>query len=270
MAGSLSPMTDTLRVILEIGAKRRVVAGALDWPGLDRWGPSEDGAVDKLSAYLPRYAGVAERAGGGRVPAGGRPSRSSNACPARARPTGASRTCGRRSRARSLLRRTWSGDSASCVPAGPTSTTSWRGCPELRPTGRGGGRTRDQIIRSRTPRSPRTSRAGGGRTGLQGASPGTGSRRTGRRPRRLRTENAERAGRRRPGRSGILVRRTAQHVMRAGGSPGSRRGSLGPVLREGDGGRADRGRAPDVGAGPQGWARDVGPMDHSPGAGAVR
>jgi hypothetical protein len=50
-------------VILEIGKKRRVVAGAMDWPGLDRWGTSEEDALEKLSSYLPRYAGVAERAG---------------------------------------------------------------------------------------------------------------------------------------------------------------------------------------------------------------
>ncbi|MGZ6268585.1 MAG: hypothetical protein ACXWNR_08515 [Candidatus Limnocylindrales bacterium] len=56
-------MTDPLRVILEIGKKRRVVAGALDWPGLDRWGTSEINALDRLSSYLPRYAGVAELAG---------------------------------------------------------------------------------------------------------------------------------------------------------------------------------------------------------------
>jgi hypothetical protein len=56
-------MTDTLRVILEIGKKRRVVAGAMDWPGLDRWGTSDDDALDKLLSYVPRYAGVAERAG---------------------------------------------------------------------------------------------------------------------------------------------------------------------------------------------------------------
>ena len=55
-------MTEPLRVILEIGKKRRVVAGAMDWPGLDRWGTSEDDAVEKLLAYVPRYAGVAERA----------------------------------------------------------------------------------------------------------------------------------------------------------------------------------------------------------------
>jgi hypothetical protein len=58
-------MTDTLRVILEVGKKRRVVAGAMDWPGLDRWGTSEDDAVEKLLSYVPRYAGVAERAGMG-------------------------------------------------------------------------------------------------------------------------------------------------------------------------------------------------------------
>ena len=56
-------MSDALRVILEIGKKRRVVAGAMDWPGLDRWGTSEDDAVAKLLSYVPRYAGVAERAG---------------------------------------------------------------------------------------------------------------------------------------------------------------------------------------------------------------
>jgi hypothetical protein len=56
-------MTDGLRVILEVGKKRRVVAGAMDWPGLDRWGTSEDNAIDKLLSYAPRYAGVADRAG---------------------------------------------------------------------------------------------------------------------------------------------------------------------------------------------------------------
>jgi hypothetical protein len=55
-------MTD-LRVILEMGKARRVVAGAIDWPGLDRWGTSEEDAVAKLTSYLPRYAGVPQRAG---------------------------------------------------------------------------------------------------------------------------------------------------------------------------------------------------------------
>src|SRR3954447_395966 len=61
-------MTDRLRVILEIGRKRRVVAAATDWPGLDRWGTSEDDAVAKLLMYVPRYAAVPRRAGlGGEV-----------------------------------------------------------------------------------------------------------------------------------------------------------------------------------------------------------
>ncbi len=58
-------MTDQLRVILEVGPKRRVVAGAMDWPGLDRWGTSEDDALQRLSTYVPRYADAAERAGQG-------------------------------------------------------------------------------------------------------------------------------------------------------------------------------------------------------------
>jgi hypothetical protein len=56
-------MADAMRVILELGKQRRVVAGAMDWPGLDRWGTSEDDALGKLWSYVPRYAGVAERAG---------------------------------------------------------------------------------------------------------------------------------------------------------------------------------------------------------------
>jgi hypothetical protein len=57
-------MSDALRVVLEIGPKgRRVVAGATDWPGFDRWGKDEEGALANLDSYRPRYAAVAERAG---------------------------------------------------------------------------------------------------------------------------------------------------------------------------------------------------------------
>jgi hypothetical protein len=53
-----------MRVILEAGkGGRRVVAGAIDWPGLDRWGRSEDEALERLEAYRSRYAPVADRAG---------------------------------------------------------------------------------------------------------------------------------------------------------------------------------------------------------------
>ena len=57
-------MTDELRVLLEIGPKgKRVVASAMDWPGLERWGKTEDEAIEKLLAYMPRYATVAQRVG---------------------------------------------------------------------------------------------------------------------------------------------------------------------------------------------------------------
>ena len=44
----MSDVTDQLRLILEVGKKRRVAAGAMDWPGLDRWSTSEDNALEKL------------------------------------------------------------------------------------------------------------------------------------------------------------------------------------------------------------------------------
>ena len=53
-------MTRSMRIILESGkAPRRIVAGAMDWPGLDRWGRTEPAAVDALRGYLDRYAPVA-------------------------------------------------------------------------------------------------------------------------------------------------------------------------------------------------------------------
>jgi hypothetical protein len=57
-------MTNRLRVLLEIGPKgKRIVAGAMDWPGLERSGRTEEDAVERLCAYMPRYLPVAERAG---------------------------------------------------------------------------------------------------------------------------------------------------------------------------------------------------------------
>ena len=57
-------MTDRLRVLVEIGPKgKRIVAAAMDWPGLERGGRSEYEAIERLLAYVPRYAPVAERVG---------------------------------------------------------------------------------------------------------------------------------------------------------------------------------------------------------------
>jgi len=57
-------MADELRVTLEIGPKgKQVVAVAPDWPGLERGAKSEEAAIARLQAYLPRYAPVAKLAG---------------------------------------------------------------------------------------------------------------------------------------------------------------------------------------------------------------
>jgi hypothetical protein len=57
-------MTNDLRVTLEIGPKgKKVVAVAPDWPGLERGGKSEEVAIERVQAYLPRYAPVAKLAG---------------------------------------------------------------------------------------------------------------------------------------------------------------------------------------------------------------
>jgi hypothetical protein len=57
-------MADPLRVTLEIGPKdKKVVAIASDWPGLERGAKTREAAIEKLQAYLPRYAQVAKIAG---------------------------------------------------------------------------------------------------------------------------------------------------------------------------------------------------------------
>lgn len=56
-------MANDLRVMLEIGPKgKKVVAVAPDWPGLARGAKTGEDAIEKLRAYLPRYAPVAKRA----------------------------------------------------------------------------------------------------------------------------------------------------------------------------------------------------------------
>ncbi|WP_424533936.1 hypothetical protein ACOZ38_26890 [Sphaerisporangium viridialbum] len=52
-------MTD---IYLEIGPKR-VFACAYDWPGWCRVAKGEEGAMEALSEYVPRYRVIAERAG---------------------------------------------------------------------------------------------------------------------------------------------------------------------------------------------------------------
>jgi hypothetical protein len=149
LVSRLSGMTDTLRVILELGKKRRVVAGAMDWPGLDRWGTSEEDAVEKLLSYVPRYAGVAERAGLGRAfeRAGDveivervRGSSSTDFWGIAHVPSQIEREVlppAEFERRLDLMRACWAYFDG--VAAGVSH--------ELRPGGRGGGRSRDEIIR---------------------------------------------------------------------------------------------------------------------------
>ncbi|GCE07044.1 hypothetical protein [Dictyobacter aurantiacus] len=57
-------MVNQLRVMLEMGPKgKKVVAVAPDWPGLERGAKTEEAAIERLQAYLPRYAQVAKLAG---------------------------------------------------------------------------------------------------------------------------------------------------------------------------------------------------------------
>lgn len=57
-------MANQMQVMLEIGPKgKKVVAVAPDWPGLERGATTEAAALERLLAYLPRYAPVAELAG---------------------------------------------------------------------------------------------------------------------------------------------------------------------------------------------------------------
>jgi hypothetical protein len=55
-------MTAQLRVLVEQPTRgKRWVAVAADWAGLERGGKTEDEAVEKLARYVPRYLPVAKR-----------------------------------------------------------------------------------------------------------------------------------------------------------------------------------------------------------------
>ena len=58
-------MSNSIRVMVERGKKKRVVASAFDWPGWDRSAKSESDALTVLAAYRPRYATIADLAGQG-------------------------------------------------------------------------------------------------------------------------------------------------------------------------------------------------------------
>src|SRR5436853_3510981 len=56
-------MANQLRVTLEIGPKgKKVAAVAPDWPGLERGANTGEAAIERLRAYLRRYAPIAKLA----------------------------------------------------------------------------------------------------------------------------------------------------------------------------------------------------------------
>jgi hypothetical protein len=143
-------MTDRLRVLIEEAPRgKRWVAVAADWPGLERNGKSEDEAIAKLRSYVPRYMTVANRAGLAEELA----QQTNDTVVARYTGTGSTdfwgisfapspedhehADDGTFERRLALLRGCWAefDEVAARVSA------------ELRPGVRGGGRTRDQIIR---------------------------------------------------------------------------------------------------------------------------
>ena len=209
-------MADELRVILEIGKKRKVVAGAMDWPGLDRSGTSEEDALARLSTYLPRYAGVAERAGMAATFARSRDLEVVERLPGSSStdfwgiahvPSQIEREVLSEAdldRRLDLLRACWAyfDDVGARVPA------------ELRPQPRGGGRSRDTIIRHVIVNEPEQfSRKVGVRTApdLVLTPDGLAAHRKGYLE-AIRAYNAEgRSARTWPVQ--FLVRRTAHHVM---------------------------------------------------------
>jgi hypothetical protein len=57
-------VANQIEVTLEIGPKgKKVVAMAPDWPGLERGAATGEAAIDRLLAYVSRYAAVAKLAG---------------------------------------------------------------------------------------------------------------------------------------------------------------------------------------------------------------
>ncbi|HLY13296.1 MAG TPA: hypothetical protein VKR24_03015 [Candidatus Limnocylindrales bacterium] len=56
-------MSEPIRVMIERGKKKKVVVVAFDWPGWDRSAKTEEGALQVLEAYRPRYAKIAALAG---------------------------------------------------------------------------------------------------------------------------------------------------------------------------------------------------------------
>jgi hypothetical protein len=142
-------MDDSVRVMVERGKKKRVVASAFDWPGWDRSGKSEEDALRVLAAYRSRYAKVAALAGlADEFGSIGEP-----AVVERLEGNGMTDYYGVSGRAAEPEKEQMS--EAACERKIALLRASWttfddvasRVSPELRKGPRGGGRDRDRIIR---------------------------------------------------------------------------------------------------------------------------
>lgn len=143
------PMAGTVRVMVETGKKKRSVASAYEWPGWDRWAKLTDDVVAVLERYRSRYAPVAELAGQGEAFAAAGPLEVVE----RLEGTGMTDFYGTSGRDPSadleplsvaeaerrvaLLRACWE----------TLDATAARVSAELRPGPRGGGRSRDLLVR---------------------------------------------------------------------------------------------------------------------------
>jgi hypothetical protein len=139
----------TMAVYLETGSKR-VFAGAVDWPGWARSGRDRDAALDALVAYGPRYRSTMKRAAAGLTPPADRSGlevaeRKKGGAGTDFGVLGASLKADRKdltkadaNRLLSLLRAAWRAFDRSADAAQGRS---------LRKGPRGGGRTREAIVR---------------------------------------------------------------------------------------------------------------------------
>ncbi len=142
-------MADPVRVMIEQGKKKRVVACAFDWPGWDRSAKIGGDVLGVLDAYRSRYAKVAELAGFGAEFA------ATGDLEVVERLEGTGMTDFYGVSARSAAPENHPMTDVECERKIALLRSSWRTfddvaanvSPELRKGPRGGGREREQIIR---------------------------------------------------------------------------------------------------------------------------
>lgn len=143
-------MSPKLRVLIEEPTRgKRWVAVAADWPGLERGGKTEDEAAAKLTRYVPRYLPVAKRVRLGSELSSQTPLRIIGRYPG----TGSTDFWGISFAPSPLDRKPFDAPTFNRqvrllrVAWAEFDETAARVSADLRPGVRGGGRSRDQIVR---------------------------------------------------------------------------------------------------------------------------